>query len=171
MPRSSHKKTRNRLVNTLPHKTHLYENKQYFDLVIFLFFRRLGMGLVVGFHQMLKAYLRVALGGSQSAVPQQLLHTAQVCPCRKQVRGKRMAQAVRRHCKIQPGPAAQELHNARGLPAVQARTARTHKESLLVRQGQERPLVKPCLEALARCVGKRRKPLARAFAHNAQHAR
>ena len=30
MPRSSHKKTRNRLVDTLLNKTHLLENKQYF---------------------------------------------------------------------------------------------------------------------------------------------
>src|SRR4029453_3348082 len=55
------------------------------------------VGLIVDAGQLLTGYVRVALGGGQPAVAQQVLDNAQGGPAGEEVRGEGVAQGVRAH--------------------------------------------------------------------------
>lgn len=86
------------------------------------------MGLIIEPRETLQAYLRIALGGGETLVPQQFLHAAQVSASVKQMRGIGMAQPVRGNGHVKPGVPAECRQTARGLAPVQAAATRAHKQ-------------------------------------------
>src|SRR5262245_37135018 len=115
---------------------------------------------IVHLHQMLCAHVRVALGGAEAAVAQELLDEPQIRAFAEHVGGEGVAQRVGADATIDAGRAGPRLHDAVGAARRQPASPRV---------GEERPVPltadgEPCLESLEGDVTDGHHPLLAALA-------